>query len=347
MHLVRWLSWLLPLLGLLVLAALVRPCGRTTEPASRGCPALSGRWVGGPWGRPRGWPALLVLAGFLAGRLDDDTLSGAVVQAVWGELDGDFWAAAGFSVRRLRADAPRAARACRAGPRARTAGAGGPRVEQVLDPGPGLAARTYRAVFVGLAGLALVLQPLALLRALLWAIGLVLLVTGIALFVPITVEVVREKVLRRVHERSPRWPWQRVAGATALVALLLVLVLGAWPTRDDEAAAFGHDDSTCNGYVALCDRPYDEVAFPATHNSMSAANEPGWFFAEQPDGIVAQLDDGIRVLLVDSWYGQRTQRPRHHRQHRRQPRGGSGRGTRVVRRGRLAQCAARARRPRT
>jgi hypothetical protein len=42
---------------------------------------------------------------------------------------------------------------------------------------------------------------------------------------------------------------------------------------------------------------------------MSAADEPGWFFAEQPDGIISQLDHGIRALLVDSWYGQRTQRP--------------------------------------
>jgi hypothetical protein len=42
---------------------------------------------------------------------------------------------------------------------------------------------------------------------------------------------------------------------------------------------------------------------------MAAASEPGWFFAEQPDGIVDQLDNGIRVLLIDSWYGQHTQRP--------------------------------------
>jgi hypothetical protein len=41
---------------------------------------------------------------------------------------------------------------------------------------------------------------------------------------------------------------------------------------------------------------------------MSAANEPGWFLAEQPDGIVAQLDHGIRVLLIDTWYGQETDR---------------------------------------
>jgi hypothetical protein len=41
---------------------------------------------------------------------------------------------------------------------------------------------------------------------------------------------------------------------------------------------------------------------------MSAASEPGWFFPEQPDGIIDQLDYGIRVLLIDTWYGQRTDR---------------------------------------
>lgn len=67
-------------------------------------------------------------------------------------------------------------------------------------------------------------------------------------------------------------------------------------------------DAACNGHDELCERPYDEVAFPATHNSMSAASEPGWFFPEQPEGIIAQLDHGIRVLLIDTWYGQTTGR---------------------------------------
>jgi len=308
-HLVRWLSWLLPLLGLLVLAGAGATLGADDRSRLARLSGALGAVGRGALGASVGLAALLVLAGFLAGRLDDDTLSGAVVRAVWGELDGDFWAAAGVLgaagyVLTLLAQPGRARRARELGPRALAAHAW----EQVLDPGPGLAPRTYRAVFVGLAGLALVLQPLQLLRALLWATGLVLLVSGIALLVPIAVEVVREKVLRRVHEQRPRVSWQRVAGASALVALLLVLVLGAWPAQDDEAAAFGHDDSTCNGSVALCERPYDDVAFPSTHNSMAAADEPGWFFAEQPDGIVAQLDHGIRVLLVDSWYGQRTQR---------------------------------------
>ena len=41
---------------------------------------------------------------------------------------------------------------------------------------------------------------------------------------------------------------------------------------------------------------------------MSAADQPGWFLAEQPTGIIRQLDDGIHVLLIDTWPGQTTSR---------------------------------------
>ena len=41
---------------------------------------------------------------------------------------------------------------------------------------------------------------------------------------------------------------------------------------------------------------------------MSAADEPGWFIPEQPTGLIGQLDAGIRVLLIDTYYGQTTER---------------------------------------
>lgn len=88
----------------------------------------------------------------------------------------------------------------------------------------------------------------------------------------------------------------------ALVALLLLTGCSDAP-EPEPAPATG-----CNGHEELCDRRYDEVAFAATHNSMSAATEPGWFTPDQPDGIIDQLDHGVRVLLIDSWYGQRTER---------------------------------------
>jgi hypothetical protein len=59
----------------------------------------------------------------------------------------------------------------------------------------------------------------------------------------------------------------------------------------------------CNGMPSLCARRLDEVVFAATHNSYAAADEPGWFFANQRHGIARQLRDGIRAFLVDIHYG--------------------------------------------
>jgi hypothetical protein len=62
---------------------------------------------------------------------------------------------------------------------------------------------------------------------------------------------------------------------------------------------------TCNGYAELCDRRLGEVAFPGTHNSMSAADTRGWLLANQRRAIPRQLQDGIRLFLIDPHYGVR------------------------------------------
>lgn len=94
-----------------------------------------------------------------------------------------------------------------------------------------------------------------------------------------------------------------------------MVLYAAWPVTADlpapEAGAKPDPEPTgrCNGSAALCDKPYDRAVFPATHNSMSAADEPGWFFAEQPTGVLGQLEDGVRAFLIDTWYGQPTEVP--------------------------------------
>ncbi len=60
----------------------------------------------------------------------------------------------------------------------------------------------------------------------------------------------------------------------------------------------------CNGHAELCDRPLDEVALPATHNSMSVPCPAGsrrCRSARSP----GQLEDGIRGLLFDTHYADR------------------------------------------
>jgi len=56
----------------------------------------------------------------------------------------------------------------------------------------------------------------------------------------------------------------------------------------------------CNGSLALCERPFNQVAFAGTHNSMSNAAD-GWMLPNQQHGIDQQLDDGVRVFLMDTF----------------------------------------------
>ncbi len=91
-----------------------------------------------------------------------------------------------------------------------------------------------------------------------------------------------------------------LAGGAAGVALLLA---GLGLLGGDDG---GDRVTVCNGHAALCTRPLNEVAFAATHNSMSAASEEGWLFAAHRDGIAEQLDGGVRGLLIDVWFGFRS-----------------------------------------
>ncbi len=101
-----------------------------------------------------------------------------------------------------------------------------------------------------------------------------------------------------------------LAGGGLMVAVAFAVVV-FWTNRDSLRASPAGElppIEHCNGMAELCDRPLDEVVFAATHNSMSAAEEPGWFFAEQMRPIRRQLDDGVRALLIDVYYGYATNR---------------------------------------
>ena len=59
------------------------------------------------------------------------------------------------------------------------------------------------------------------------------------------------------------------------------------------------DDTSCNGFDELCSKQVDQVLFPATHNSMSSA-EDEWLIPNQNFNIKSQLEDGIRGLNLDT-----------------------------------------------
>jgi hypothetical protein len=93
------------------------------------------------------------------------------------------------------------------------------------------------------------------------------------------------------------------AGAVVLgaaVALVLVVTSGGPDPQAAERVVFR---GKCNGSFGLCDVRLNEAVFAGTHNSFSAADSPGWFIANQRHTIERQLQDGIRLFLIDAHWG--------------------------------------------
>lgn len=186
---------------------------------------------------------------------------------------------------------------------------------RIARPLSGPVHRTARGmVFLVLGGL-LLWQPFGLvpLAALLLGGILVYLGTGELL------ELIPERIRAAMPAGTGRGPVaaRRSRGWTPWITAAMVLLVGIAgagaivgasvpsgeraslePASPEQATAVG-----CNGSRALCDRRLDQVVFPGTHNSFSAALEPGWLFANQRVGIEDQLEAGIRLLMLDPHHG--------------------------------------------
>ena len=91
-------------------------------------------------------------------------------------------------------------------------------------------------------------------------------------------------------------PSSRPAGLGAAAPALLALAAALASCGDSPGGGL-----VCNGHAELCDRRFDQVAFPGTHNSMSNQDE-SWLVPNQIHGLTRQLEDGIRVFLIDTHY---------------------------------------------
>ncbi len=59
-------------------------------------------------------------------------------------------------------------------------------------------------------------------------------------------------------------------------------------------------DGRCNGSSLLCDRAFDAVSYPTSHNAFTNAEE-GWGLPNQNLGMKNQLEAGVRSLMLDTY----------------------------------------------
>jgi hypothetical protein len=287
------LAWLLPLLALVAFALGLWLAPDRTRGAMRTGWGVVTAGVG---------VGLVAFAGALfASARDEDTLHGALVAAGWREFGGRLWWAAGIAV---TAGALLVAAAAARIPEVDLAVLARQVASRVTHRPHERGARIGRGVALAAVGAGAVLRPTLVFGVLAAAVGVTLFLAGVG-------EIAAAAGARRTtaddRSRAPRW----LAATAAVVAVGLVVgltVVDAGPV-DRQVDAAATSNGACNGHVQLCDRRYTDVAFPGTHNAMSAADEPGWFIPEQPTGLVGQLQAGVRVLLFDTWYGQTTDRP--------------------------------------
>jgi len=159
-------------------------------------------------------------------------------------------------------------------------------------------ARLGRSLLAIAAGVVVVLEPGPAVTIAASAGGLFLVYLGVRAVIDVAA---RSRVARRADGRRAGRIISRLAApaiaVAAVAAAAAIIVTGG----EDDAAAVTPE--TCNGYAALCNRPLNEVAFAATHNSMASVTIPTWLFGQQDGTIQQQLDYGIRGLLIDTYYG--------------------------------------------
>jgi hypothetical protein len=157
------------------------------------------------------------------------------------------------------------------------------------------------AALVLLGGLALS-APGTVVSAVTVVAGAVVLYAGVRRLLRLALTVEFGKVARGAPVPRVAVSPGRVAGVS-VIALLLAFAAVAIAQLTHGEPVLAHPITACNGYAQLCEKRLNDVAFPATHNSMASGADAGWLFAAQDAGISDQLAAGIRGLLIDTHYG--------------------------------------------
>ena len=162
--------------------------------------------------------------------------------------------------------------------------------------------RVFRALAIIALGIFVVVSPTLALQTVAVLIGAYMLFWGTSELLTI-VQPQRGEAEELRREAKRRIGIVAGIGVAAVVAIVAIVVFARGGEEEAAGAIDADSIEKCNGSADLCDRRINDVTFAGTHNSMSAADSPGWLFTNQRHDIAKQLEDGIRVLLIDPHYG--------------------------------------------
>ena len=164
--------------------------------------------------------------------------------------------------------------------------------------------RALRGVGFIAAGVLVLIDRNAILTLLLNAFGIYLIYEGVAAILRLVYRPEEREELERRLEPGRRRRFEARRLAIGLVPVLVIVAVVAVFLGTGGQTTAAPPPGGCNGHEELCDKRFDRVAIPMTHNSMSVPL-PGWYSAMQEKPIADQLDDGIRGLMIDTHYGDR------------------------------------------
>jgi hypothetical protein len=161
--------------------------------------------------------------------------------------------------------------------------------------------RALRAVAAIAAGIFVALSPIVALQIVALLLGAYLVFLGVG---ELLVLLQRPGPVARARRgRRRALVTAAAAGGLAVAAVLAAVLVATSGDGARPSLAATTSAGTCNGSAALCGQRLNQAVFAGTHNSFSAADSPGWAIANQRRTITRQLQDGIRLFLLDPHWG--------------------------------------------
>jgi hypothetical protein len=137
-----------------------------------------------------------------------------------------------------------------------------------------------------------------LVRAVLVVAALLVLYVGIVVALRATGLLVTDHTIKRLHARQ----------VVAVFAALVVVTVGTasiavgFVARNTDDVRANPTNQGCNGYIELCAQSLDAIVWPSSHNAMSSSAY-NFFGAEHTTTVGEQLNAGVRLLMLDAYYG--------------------------------------------